>query len=468
MITYFPEIYPDELVYSWFCRYYVHAGCFTHKMALNELLYKRCNNPSKEFIGHLNSDAESIISRMYDIDKFILNHTMFPQYARFIPLKEKKNALYKLGHEFCDAHHLFSILPRKEGEYYLRYCPLCAAEDREKYGETYWHRKHQIRNMTVCTKHRCKLFESDVTAKSEQTFTLCDAESHIKDRKAVIESDLLAFEFAKYMAAVFDTSIDFRNEVPLSSVLYHALAKTKYMKSSGKSRYTKMLAEDIKEYYQKIGLPNIPSIYQIQRTLLGSRFDFSVVCQIAFFIGMSVEELTKPILTDEQIEHEQSSHYIKNSTPIDWVQLDEKIAPLLEKVARDIYLGIINKNSRPERVSEKLLYREMDLSAHRLESMPKCRAIFEKYIESYPESYARKIIWAYHKLQAESDKPFYWSDIRKLSGVKKKNFNEVIPYLEKHSDIITTKAIINLVIGRKNAQSEIQHEYKDRKKENTF
>lgn len=135
-------------------------------------------------------------------------------------------------------------------------------------------------------------------------------------RKDVIESDLLAFEFAKYMAAVFDTSIDFRNEVPLSSVLYHALAKTKYMKSSGKSRYTKMLAEDIKEYYQKIGLPNIPSIYQVQRTLLESRFDFSVVCQIAFFIGMSVEELTKPILTDEQIEHEQSSHYIKNSTPI--------------------------------------------------------------------------------------------------------------------------------------------------------
>ena len=69
----------------------------------------------------------------------------------------------------------------------------------------------------------------------------------------------------------------------------------------------------------------------------------------------------------------------------------------------------------------------MDLSAHRLENMPKCRVIFEKYTESYPENYARKIIWAYKKLQVESDKPFYWSDIRALSGVKKHNFMEKVP-----------------------------------------
>ena len=445
MIAYLPEIYPDELVYSWFCRYYVHTGCFTHKMALNELLYKKSNNPSKEFIGHLNSDAESIINRMYVIDNLIINHTMFPQYARFIPLIEKKNALYKLGHEFCDAHHLFSILPRERGEYYLRYCPLCVIEDREKYGETYWHRRHQIRNMTICTKHRCKLVESDVTAKSEQTFTLCDAESHIKNIEDVIKSESSVFAFAKYMVEVFDSSIDFKNDVPLSSVLYHALAKTKYMKSSGKCRYTKKLAEDIKEYYQKMDLSNMPSIYQIQRTLLGSRFDFSVVCQIAFFIGMNVEELTNPMLTDEQIEHEQSSHYMKNSTPIDWVQLDIETAPLLDKIASDIYSGIASKNGRPERVSERIVYREMNLSAHRLEKMPLCKAVFEKYTESYPESYARKIIWAYNKLQAESDKSFYWSDIRKLSGVKKKSFSKVVPYLKKHSDDVTAKTIIKLV-----------------------
>lgn len=87
----------------------------------------------------------------------------------------------------------------------------------------------------------------------------------------------------------------------------------------------------------------------------------------------------------------------------------------------------------------------MDLSAHRLENMPKCRVIFEKYTESYPENYARKIIWAYKKLQVESDKPFYWSDIRALSGVKKHNFQLARPYCRKNNIIFMYSNIIHAV-----------------------
>lgn len=445
MIAYLPEIYPDELVYSWFCRYYVHAGCFNHKMALQELFKKRSDNPSKEFIGNLNSDAKEVIKSMYDIDWLVVNHTMFPQYARFIPLQEKKDAHYRLWNDCCDAHHLFCILPREQGEYYLRYCPLCAAEDRAKYGETYWHRKHQIRNMSICPKHRCKLIESKVTAKSEQTFTLCPAEDFVDDKLIKLEENPLLIQFAEYMEKIFDAPIDFESETPLSAILYHGLCKTKYLKKSGKSRYTQMLAKDMKAFYEKMKLYSIASMYQIQRTLLGDRFDFSVVCQIAFFLGMSVQDLTFPILTDEQIEQEQNSHYMKNNIPVDWAQFDEETAPLLEQVAKDIYSGVASEIGRPERVSERLVYRKMNLSAHRLENMPKCRAIFEKYNESYPESYARKIIWAYQKLQAESDTPFYWSDIRALSGVKKHNFHLIIPYLKKYCDQHTTEAIIKMV-----------------------
>lgn len=37
MITYLPKIYPDELVYSWFCRYAVHSGYTSHKQALENV-----------------------------------------------------------------------------------------------------------------------------------------------------------------------------------------------------------------------------------------------------------------------------------------------------------------------------------------------------------------------------------------------------------------------------------------------
>ena len=57
----------------------------------------------------------------------------------------------------------------------------------------------------------------------------------------------------------------------------------------------------------------------------------------------------------------------------------------------------------------------------------------------------RKIIWAYQKLK-EEEKPFYWTDIRKISGVKKKKFAAVVPYLMKHADDVTVSKIMELVI----------------------
>ena len=88
----------------------------------------------------------------------------------------------------------------------------------------------------------------------------------------------------------------------------------------------------------------------------------------------------------------------------------------------------------------------MNLLGHQLENMPKCKAIFEKYTESYPETWARKIIWAYRKLEEEG-KPFCWTDIRRISGVKKKNFQAVVPYLMKYTDVDTVSQIVALVVS---------------------
>lgn len=433
MIVYMPTIYPDELVYSWFCRYYVHSGCFSHKMALQELYCKKSDYLSKEFIGNLNNEAREQINKIYSLDKLVLDYTMYPQYARFIPLAEKRKALYHLGHDSCDVHHLFPVLPRTDGERYLRFCPLCVKDDRETYGEAYWHRKHQIRNMSICTKHKCRLMEASVPAKSEQSFTFCPAESYTYDSEAVFENDSLVIQYMEYLASVFESVMDFESDIPISSILYDGMSRTKYLKPSGRSRYTKMLAEDINKFYENMGICNIVSVYQIQRILLGSLSEFSAICQIAFFLGMKLEELTASSLTVEQIKQEQDSHYMRNTAPVDWDLLDRETAPVLEKVVKAVYDGTANENGRPERVSEKLVYREMNLLGHQLENLPRCKAIFERYTESYPESWARKIVWAYKKLEEEG-KPFCWTDIRKISGVKKKNLPLVIPFFIEHAD----------------------------------
>lgn len=448
MIAYLPEIYPDELAYSWFCRYYIHTGCITHKMALQELLYNRCNNPSKEFIGHLNLATADLIQCLFVMDDFIISHTMYPQYARFIPLQEKKTALFHIGYDFCDVHHLFAVLPRTQADSFLKYCPLCVQEDREIFGEAYWHRKHQLRNMRICTKHKCFLVNSLIPAKSEQSFTLSPAELAVDSIEVQYPNNPLLISFCEYMAAVFDKPIDFTNDIPISAVLYHAMNKTKYMKQSGKSRDTKQLVADMQIYFKAIGISDVASMSQVQRVLLQDRFDFSVICQIAFFLKIPIEDLTAPKLTKQQIEQEKQTHYIRNREPIDMIAYDEETAPLLEHLAHSIYTGAANDTGRPERVSEKIIYRELGLPAHRLEILPKCKAIMKKYNEPYEECWARRLIWAYKKLKNEcKGKPFYWSDMRCISGVKKKNIEKVIPYLNKHTNKKTAAAIIKLIEG---------------------
>jgi hypothetical protein len=158
---------------------------------------------------------------------------------------------------------------------------------------------------------------------------------------------------------------------------------------------------------------------------------------------MSIRDLISPNLTTEQIQKEKATHYTKDQIP-NWNTFDEATSPILEERVKEIYYGTSDK--RPERVSKRILFFEFDLSDHRLEKLPKCRAIFDKYAESFEENWARRMIWAYKKLKAENgDSPFYWSDIRSLAGVKKTNIAKAIPFIAKHTDIDTYKGILSLL-----------------------
>lgn len=223
-----------------------------------------------------------------------------------------------------------------------------------------------------------------------------------------------AIQYMEYLVSVFESEMDFGSDIPISSILYDGMSRTKYLKPSGRSRYTKMLADDMNKFFRNMGICSVASVYQIQKVLLENLYDFSVVCQIAFYLGMRVEELTSSALTKEQIQQERDSHYMRNAAPVDWELLD----------------------------------REMGLRGHQLENMPRCKAVFEKYTESYPESWARKIIWAYRKLEEEG-KPFCWTDIREISGVKKKNLEVVVPYLMKYVDDDMASQIVELIYDNK-------------------
>ena len=97
------------------------------------------------------------------IDKLILEHTMFPQYARFLSKKDRELAMKSLIDGNNEYSRILHIIRGNQGkDRFLRYCPVCSKEDRNNYGETYWHRKHQIQGYSVCGKHGCRLKESTI------------------------------------------------------------------------------------------------------------------------------------------------------------------------------------------------------------------------------------------------------------------------------------------------------------------
>ena len=443
MISYLPELYPDELVYSWFCRLYIHGGYLTHKAALTDLFEKRSCNPSKEFIGYLNAEAKKTISNVIPINKLVTDHTMFPQYARFLPSDEKLAALRLLGEGSTDPHRLFTILVRNQSGSFKRFCAACIKEDRQKYGETYWHRSHQIRNVNLCPKHKCYLINSSVSIKNESAFSFYPAQTTVRDADVIYSQNELEHRFTDYCAELVAAPISFQKTTPISSILYKAMKDTPYMKSTGKSRYTKRFYEDITDFYSCINLQNQITFAQIQRALLGNLAEFTTITQIAFFLGITVDELINPKISEAEIIEEQESHYMRGSTPVDWEQLDNETVPILEKLAYDIYNGV---NGRPDRVSEKMVCRELGLLGHQLENLPKSSAVLKRYAEPYGSAWARRIIWAYDKLLVECrEKPFYWSDIRRLSGVKKSNLDKIKPFLPKFTTLEKTAAIIELI-----------------------
>ena len=74
---------------------------------------------------------------------------------------------------------------------YLKYCPLCAAEDIDSYGEAYWHRRHQLPEMFYCIKHETRLVDSSALLEGS-SMKLYPASSAVNPQYATDIPDNLA------------------------------------------------------------------------------------------------------------------------------------------------------------------------------------------------------------------------------------------------------------------------------------
>ena len=203
-------------------------------------------------------------------------------------------------------------------------------------------------------------------------------------------------------------------------------------------------SEDLRLYFKGMEVNSITCIHQIQRVMLGESNEFTAICQIAYFLNINPAELLESEITEEKVIQEKESHYIRNRAITDWEKFDKENVVRFEAFCKGIYDGLANDNVRPERVSEKRIYKFLGITSYGFKNMPECMAVYKKYAEPYEKSWARKLVWAYEVLKTE-EKSIYWSNIRKLAGVKKEKINEVLVYLDKYGNGDTVNELLKTV-----------------------
>lgn len=172
MIRAFPDLHPDELMYSGYARYARRVGYPNLKNIMGELFGSQQIIASVPFSSHLDYFmAHQPYPNRFTAESLIAEHTLLPFFTPFIP-PERIQQL-KVDMRGANGPSLFmriglmaSVVP---SPMYLRYCPDCAREDERRFGEKYWHRHHQIPGVSVCHVHEVWLENANVQIHDRKT-----------------------------------------------------------------------------------------------------------------------------------------------------------------------------------------------------------------------------------------------------------------------------------------------------------
>ena len=419
MIGFMPEICPDELLYSMFARYYERSGYMAYIFAAEDLFQNKNERPDVEFINRLTQDAQSVIHKKMSADEVIMNHTMFPYYGRFLS-RERRNKAFSALVNMQGGYRNLLAIPKTNKARYLRYCPLCVSEDRQKYGETYWHRIHQMIGVDVCPIHFCALLSSDVLIGSKAPPRLVTAEEAAsEDCGYTVNYNDTEKRLYQYISAVFNSDIDLENDAQIGNYLSYRLQNTKYM--TGKIRNMKALTNDYNEFYG-----TEMELWRIEKVLTNNDFKLKNVCLLAMFFNITPEELCNPSLPESVWKRNRKVEYIHDKPGVktkNWAEIDDKTLLAVQEVIKELL-----NNDPPKRVTVYAIEQMLKLPSKQMEHLPKCKNEILKHYESQEEFWARKVSWAVEKI-TEEEQSLNWKHIRDLTNTRKENLVSCMPYL---------------------------------------
>lgn len=306
MMTFIPNFYEDELLYSGIARYHIRSGNLSTYNTLNDIY-----NKTKLSVSiFLPNNIDTLIKNMpkgcmYTSEYIINNHTLFPYYTAFSNKKVTEELFLKMkgesvGNNYAKIGIIASKIKLNE---FLKFCPECMKEDIDKHGETYWHRIHQTPGVLVCPKHKILLQNSTVRTKMSRHARLFEA----SEENCIIESNIdknlytdkeidILHSISKDVEYIYNNTIDKREAEWYQDNYINYLVKYN-LASFNKYVNQKKLCQEINKYYGKLILENINcNISNIHnnwatRNVQKNKFSDSAIYNILFikFLNVSLE-----------------------------------------------------------------------------------------------------------------------------------------------------------------------------------
>lgn len=475
MISYFPELYPDELAYSLLARFYVQSGYLSYIYAAEDIYNSKTVRPDPEFLNPLRDEVKNHIVKKISMEKLIEYHTMYPYYGRFLGKYRRQIAFKEMVSMGTQYRNYLAIPTNKEkAKRFLRYCPICAKEDRNQYGETFWHRSHQLLEVNVCYKHRCLLQNTPVVISGKSSPNLVAAENVVSVEENVIPcTNSIEIQLAEYVTNVFHSPVDMESDVPVGKFIHSRITGTEYVSVRGEQRNITLLYEDFMKYYSSLPKQGLSEIWQIQKVFTEYRYNTYEICQLAMFLNIPVTDLVhmslpqksqkeifdekvrklrrkgmkypeiakvmgasydvvKPIGEQRYGIYEKKTQNSKKcgAKPLDWNRMDAELLPAVKEAIKEIY-G--DGTHRPHKVTVYAVCRYMNLPDKKFEKLPICKAEILKYHESQEQYWAREVVWAVCQLQKDGIE-LCWKRIRDRTNMRKENFIACLPYIDEIED----------------------------------
>lgn len=182
MIIFFPDPYPDELLYSVCARYTDIVGYPGSSSVNQELFGSRSKVASVDLpinLGYLVANLPT--GHQYTEDQIIDENTLLPFYAPFCPAERISSVRFDM--KYSNSSQIYRRLGifSKHIPEWLQFCPVCMESDIQKFGEPYWHRLHQVPGVKVCPIHNVFLEQSTASVRKErQCWEFISASSSIK------------------------------------------------------------------------------------------------------------------------------------------------------------------------------------------------------------------------------------------------------------------------------------------------